>query len=303
MTDIALPRPARRPDARPARPARPGPAGIGRLQGARFGAFYLVAVVMALFALFPVIWLLITSFKPQADLTAQPVVLFPHHLTVASYSTAFSQAPFGRFYLNSIIVAVSSTLLTLVIGSLAGYAIARLSFPFKRTTLLAILAFSFFPPITGVVPLFNVFRHLGLLNTYWALIIPYTFATLPVCVWLMSAYLQDLPRELEEAAVVEGLSKLGAFVRVVLPVSTPGLVTAGLIVFATDWNEFLYALTFMTNINMRTLPVGIALYPGQYTFPWGVISAATVIALVPLGLAVAFFQRRLVSGLTLGAVK
>ena len=270
---------------------------------ARFGLFNASALILGLYALFPVLWIFVTSIKPQSQLTAQPIVLIPTSITGASYKTAFSQAPFGRFYLNSLIVSLSATVLCLVLGSIAGYDIARLRFRYKKVVLVGILAFSFFPQITSVVPLFSIFKSLGLLNTYWALIIPYTFMTLPICVWLMNAYLQDLPRELEEAGVMDGLSRFGTFYRIVLRVAIPGIVTAALIVFATDWNEFLYALTFMTNLNMRTLPVGIALYPGQYTFPWGVISAATVLALVPVALAVSVFQRRLISGLTLGAVK
>ena len=256
-----------------------------------------------MYAVFPVLWVLVTSIKPQSQVTSEPVVLFPTHPSIASYQAAFSTAPFGRFYENSLIVSLSSCAITLTLGTLAGYAIARLRFRFKQLVLLAILAFSFFPPILGVVPLFQIYRHLGLVNTYWALIIPYTFTNLPICVWLMSAYLRDLPKELEEAAMMDGMSRFGSFLRVVLRLSAPGLVTAALIVFAIDWNEFLYALTFMTDVNMRTLPVGIALYPGEYTFPWGVISAATVLALVPMALGVSVFQRRLVNGLTLGAVK
>ena len=267
------------------------------------GIFNLSAIILGFYALFPVIWILITSLKPQAQLTTQPVTLFPTSVTLGSYRTALSQAPFGRYYFNSLLVTVTSTVFSLTLGTFAGYALARLRFRFKRLILMVILAFSFLPPITLVVPLFNLFRHFNLLNTYWALIIPYTFLTLPICVWLMNAYLQDLPKELEEAAKVDGLSTLGAFFRIILRVSVPGVVTTGLIIFATNWNEFLLALTFMTNNQMRTLPVGIALYPGQYTFPWGIISAATVLALVPVALGVSVFQRRLISGLTLGAVK
>ncbi|CAG4911858.1 MULTISPECIES: carbohydrate ABC transporter permease [Acidithrix] len=270
---------------------------------ARMGLFNASAIVLGFYALFPVLWILITSLKPQAQLTTQPVTLIPSSLTLGSYRTALGQAPFGRYYINSLVVSVTATLASLILGTFAGYAIARLRFRFKKVILLVILAFSFLPPITLVVPLFNLFRHFNLLNTYWALIIPYTFLSLPICVWLMNAYLQDLPKELEEAAMVDGLGYFGAFFKIILRVSVPGIVTAGLIIFAGDWNEFLLALTFMTNNSMRTLPVGIALYPGQYTFPWGIISAATVLALVPVALAVSVFQKRLISGMTLGAVK
>ncbi|NNN11595.1 MAG: carbohydrate ABC transporter permease [Acidimicrobiaceae bacterium] len=294
------------PSRKRVRVKSPEPSKVARRHGwarARMGVFNLSAIILGFYALFPVIWILITSLKPQAQLTTQPVTLIPTSVTLGSYRTALSQAPFGRYYFNSLLVTVSSTIFSLILGTFAGYALARLRFRFKRLILMIILAFSFLPPITLVVPLFNLFRHFNLLNTYWALIIPYTFLTLPICVWLMNAYLQDLPKELEEAAMVDGLTTFGAFFRIILRVSVPGVVTTGLIIFATNWNEFLLALTFMTNNQMRTLPVGIALYPGQYTFPWGIISAATVLALVPVALGVSVFQRRLISGLTLGAVK
>ncbi len=300
--------PSQRDSKRKASPPRyrSGPVRRSKRSGwgkARMGLFNASAIVLGFYALFPVLWIIITSLKPQSQLTTQPVTLIPSSITLGSYRTALGQAPFGRYYINSLVVSISSTVATLFLGTLAGYAIARLRFRFKKTVLLVILGFSFMPPITLVVPLFNLFRHFALLNTYWALIIPYTFLSLPICVWLMNAYLQDLPKELEEAAMVDGLNYFGAFIRIILRVAIPGIVTAGLIIFATDWNEFLLALTFMTDNSMRTLPVGIALYPGQYTFPWGIISAATVLALVPVALAVSVFQKRLISGMTLGAVK
>jgi trehalose/maltose transport system permease protein len=265
--------------------------------------FYVLAAFFAAFAFFPMVWILDTSFKPLNQVTAQPVTYIPWPPTLENYQVAFGQAPFARYYLSSAIVSVISTLCCLVLAALAGYAIARLRFRGKQVVLIGVLMFSFFPAITQLVPLYNVMRTLNLLNTYPALIIPYTFHSLPMAIWLLSAYLRDIPRDLEEAAMVDGTTRLGAFVRVILPVSAPGFVTSGVIVFVWCWNEFLLALAFMTETNVKTLPVGIQQYQGQFTFPWGTISAATVLAVIPLVLLILIFQRRLITGLTAGAVK
>jgi multiple sugar transport system permease protein len=278
------------------------------LPGARRGisghlAFYVMAAAFALVAFLPMVWILDTSLKPLSQLTTQPPTYLPWPATLQNYVVAFAQQPFARYYLNSAVVSVAATAACLALAALAGYAIARLRFRWKRVVLIGILSASLFPPITQLLPLYNVMQTLGLLNNYLALIIPYTFHTLPMAIWLLSAYLRDIPRDLEEAAMVDGAGRMRALLRVVLPLSSPGLVTTGVIVFVYDWNEFLFSLTFMTQQDMRTIPVGIALYQGQYSFPWGTISAATVMAVIPLVLLILFFQRRLIAGLTAGAVK
>lgn len=249
------------------------------------------------------LWVFDTSIKALNEVTAQPVTYLPSHPTLENYQIAFGQAPFGRYYLNSTIVSLLSTFFCLALAALAAYAIARLRFRGKQWVLIGILMASFFPAITQLIPLYNIMRTLGLLNTYPALILPYTFHTLPMAIWLLSAYLRDIPRDLEEAAMVDGSSRIGAFLRVILPVSAPGFITAGIIVFVYNWNEFLLSLAFMTEQNVKTLPVGIQQYQGQFTFPWGTISAATVLAVIPLVLLILIFQRRLITGLTAGAVK
>lgn len=265
--------------------------------------FYVLATFFAIFAFFPMLWVFDTSIKALNEVTAQPVTYLPSHPTLENYQIAFGQAPFGRYYLNSTIVSLLSTFFCLALAALAAYAIARLRFRGKQWVLIGILMASFFPAITQLIPLYNIMRTLGLLNTYPALILPYTFHTLPMAIWLLSAYLRDIPRDLEEAAMVDGSSRIGAFLRVILPVSAPGFITAGIIVFVYNWNEFLLSLAFMTEQNVKTLPVGIQQYQGQFTFPWGTISAATVLAVIPLVLLILIFQRRLITGLTAGAVK
>lgn len=284
---------------------RSGMAGALRRPGqapAR-ASFYAVAVCFAIFSFFPMAWILLSSFMPLREITAQPLAYLPQPPTLDNYRFALQQAPFARYYLNSTVCSLAGTCACLVLAGLAGYAIARLRFRGKQLLLVGVLMMSFFPPITQLIPLYNIMNRLGLLNTYWALIIPYTFHTLPMAIWLLSAYLRDIPRDLEEAAMVDGTSRLGAFWRVIVPVSAPGFITAGIIVFVYNWNEFLFALTFEPNVDMRTIPVGIALYQGQFTYPWGTISAATALAVVPLVLIILVFQRRLITGLTAGAVK
>lgn len=289
-------------DRAPRRNAHAGVLDSLERAPARAG-FYVMATFFAVFSFFPMAWILLSSFMPLRELTSQPLQYLPEPPTLDNYRFALQQAPFARYYLNSTVCSVVATAACLVLAGMAGYALARLRFRGKQVVLVGILMASFFPPITQLIPLYNVMNRLNLLNTYWALIIPYTFHTLPMAIWLLSAYLRDVPRDLEEAAMVDGTSRLGAFWRVIVPISTPGFITAGIIVFVYDWNEFLFALTFEPNADMRTIPVGIALYQGQFTYPWGTISAATALALVPLVLIILLFQRRLISGLTAGAVK
>ena len=279
--------------------------GLARTPGRMPGhlGFYVMAIFFSVFSFFPMLWIAISSLMPIHQITAQPLEYIPSPPTLDNYRYAFSQAPFARFYLNSTVVSLVATFFCLILAALAGYAIARLRFRGKQYVLVGILAASFFPPITQLIPLYNLMNKFSLLNTYWALIIPYTFHTLPMAIWLISAYLRDIPRDLEEAAMVDGTSRLGAFWRVIVPISAPGFVTAGIIVFVYNWNEFLFALTFEPNAEMRTIPVGIALYQGQFTYPWGTIAAATTMAVVPLVLIILVFQRRLITGLTAGAVK
>lgn len=293
------------------RPAVLSSRETGRLIGAASGrgrgpanlGFYGLAIFFSVFAFFPMLWIFITSLKPAAEVAAQPVTYFPAHPTLDNYVIAFQQAPFARYYLNSAIVSIIATVVCLFLAGLAGYALARLKFRGKQYVLIGILTASFFPAIVQLIPLYNIMLNAHLLNTYPALIIPYAFHSLPMATWLLSAYLRDIPHDLEEAAMVDGTTRLGAFWRVILPISAPGFVTAGIVVFVYNWNEFLLALTFMSNPQFRTLPVGIALYQGQFTFPWGTISAATVVAVIPLVVMILVFQRRLITGLTAGAVK
>lgn len=306
-----------------ARRATPGRA-------ARYLAVRLGLAVMIVNGLFPAAWLLLTSFKRESELTRLPITYLPQHATLHNYVDVFTQNPFGRFLLNSAVVSLGSTLLCVLFAALAGYALARLRLRGRRAILTAIVMTSMFPALVMMVPLYRLFVGVpvpllsplvaylhamgwgfmptsidspNLLNTYWALIIPYVALSLPITTLILTSFFQLIPEDLEAAATVDGASRVGALFRVVAPLSAPGVVTAGIIAFVNAWNEFLLALTFNTAMSMRTVPVGITLYQGKFAFPWALISAAITIGIVPLVLLILFFQQRIISGLTAGGVK
>jgi len=259
-------------------------------------------VLVVVWSLAPFVWLLITSLKPAEELTRLPPLL-PSAPTGAHYLAVFSGYPFLRIIGNSVIVAAASTLLALAIGSAAGFALARLRVRHAPLILAAVLAVSMFPPIATVSPLFLAINAVGLRDTLLALIVTYTTFALPLAIWLLTNFFRQVPVEIYLAARVDGCSAFGAFVRVMLPLAAPGLIAAALLVFIFCWNEFLYALSFTATPAARTIPVGIALFPGLHEVPWGEIAAASVVVTLPL-VALAFvFQRRIIDGLTAGAVK
>jgi len=252
---------------------------------------------------FPALWILLTSLKTEAELIQLPITWVPAAPTLMNYVRAFRDQPLALFFLNSVIVAGVSTALAILVSALAAYAIARLHIPFRNLILSAIITVSMFPLISLMVPLFKVMRELSLLNTYLALILPYAVLSLPVCTLVMASFFQDIPPDLEAAAMVDGCSRVGALFKVVVPLAAPGVFTAGILAFVNAWDEFLLALTMMNRVSMRTLSVGITLYQGEFAFPWPLISAALIIALVPICIIIAVFQERVVGGLTAGGVK
>ncbi len=264
---------------------------------------YIAVLAMLINGVTPLLLMLATSLKSNVELVNKPITYWPQTPTLENYQQVFVQQPLLTFIVNSVWVALCSTLLTLVVSSLAAYALARLNLRGKRIIMALIIGASTFPLVTLLVPLFQTMRSLGLLNTYWALILPYTVLNLPVCTLVLISFFQSIPKNLENAAMVDGCSRLGALWHVVLPLAMPGVVTAGILAFVNAWDEFLLALSLNASMPMRTLPVGIVLYQGEFTFPWPIISAALVIAMVPVVLVVAWFQERIVGGLTAGGVK
>ncbi|UZX16077.1 carbohydrate ABC transporter permease [Thermus sp. PS18] len=272
--------------------------------GNRF-LFYLLVAFVVVYSVFPFGWAVISSFKPSDALFASNPSFLPLPFTLDHYRNVFLQANFGRNLLNSVVVAGGATLLSLVLGVLAAYALGRLPFPPRNAVLYLVLAMTMFPQISVLGGLFMLLRQAGLFNTHLGLILSYLLFTLPFTVWVLVGYFKGLPRELEEAAYVDGATPLQTLVRIMLPLTGPGLVTTGLLAFIAAWNEYLFALTFTVGDKVKTVPPAIASFGGATPFeiPWGSIMAASVVVTVPLVVLVLIFQQRIVAGLTAGAVK
>lgn len=252
---------------------------------------------------FPAVWILFTSLKKETELVQKPITWWPHDITLQNYVQAFTDQPLLRYLGNSLVVALGSTAVSLVVAACAAYAIARLNLKYRQLILTAIIASSMFPLVTLLVPIFETFRALNLLNTYTALILPYVVLNLPVCTLVLVSFFQSIPKDLENAAMIDGCTRMGALLKVVVPLAAPGVFTAGILAFVNAWDEFLLALSLNSSASMRTLPVGISLYQGEFTFPWPIISAALIVAIVPIAVLIALFQERVVGGLTQGGLK
>jgi len=267
----------------------------------RYGPTAVVALLVLATA-FPFYWAVVSSFTPEARLFEAPS-LWPGTPVLDHYRALFTERDFWVPIRNSLVVAGTTTLFCVSLGALCAYALARLEFRFKHAILGLILAVTMFPQISIVSPLYLVLRELGLINTYPGLILPYMTFAMPLTVWLLVGFFRQLPRELEEAAMVDGATRLQAFREIILPLALPGLATTAILTFVYSWNEFLFALSFTLGPERHTVPVAIALFRGQYQVPWGEILAAAVVATLPVAVLVLLFQRRIVQGLTAGAVK
>lgn len=264
----------------------------------------LIAGVLAAagFSLAPFMWFVATAFKTPAGVTAMPPEWIPSG-SMAFFHSAITRYGIFHYLLNSTIVAGIATLITVSSGALAGYALARLPRRWSQIILMGILACAMFPQIAIAGPVWQGLRLLGWLNAYQGLILPYVAFTLPLAVWILTLFFRELPEDVEAAALVDGCTRIGALVRVILPLSAPGLFTAAILTFIYAWNEFFLALLIMTDPAKQTMPVGIALFQGEYTIPWGEIAAASLITTAPLVVLVLLFQQRIVAGLSAGAVK
>jgi multiple sugar transport system permease protein len=263
----------------------------------------LAAGIVVVNGFFPALWILLTSLKTEAELVSKPITWLPHNPTLQNYVRAFSDQPLFSYMTNSALVAIGATVVSLLVSALAAYAIARLNLKHRQLILTCIVASSMFPLVTLLVPIFETMRSVGLLNTYTALILPYTVLNLPVCTLVLVGFFQGIPKDLENAAMIDGCTRMGALWRVVVPLAAPGVFTAGILAFVNAWDEFLLALSLNASASMRTLPVGITLYQGEFTFPWPIISAALIVAIVPIAVLIALFQERVVGGLTQGGLK
>jgi len=277
-------------------------------RGTREYTIWSVGIVLIIvMALFPVFWLLMLSFKSPA--TVGDGRLWPKEWTFENYEALFKggldDSPFLQPLINSILIALIATTIAIVLASFTAYAIARLSFPGKALVLGGSLAIAMFPPISVVGPLFDMWRALGLYDTYPGLIIPYLTFALPLAIYTLVAFFREIPWELEQAAQVDGATPWQAFRKVILPLAAPGVFTAAILVFIFAWNDFVFAITLTSSDAARTVPAALAFFQGesQFTAPTGNIAAAAILVTIPIILFVLLFQRRIVAGLTAGAVK
>jgi multiple sugar transport system permease protein len=267
--------------------------------------FWGLILVLAFLSLSPFLWQFLTSVKPSQEVFAIPPTYLPKQVSVESYTKIFQTRPFARYILNSCIVALGTTVLCLLISSFASYALARLRPVGGWFIQRSFLVVALFPPTVLFVPLYKMISYLGLTNNPLSLIFCYTALNLPFAIWVLSAYFRQIPSEIEEAAEVDGFGRWRRLWGVILPLAAPAIATTAILVFIFSWNEFLLALTFMREDTARTVPVGIGMLSGvsEHEIPWDQISAAVVITTLPVVTAVLAFQRRIVEGLTAGAVK
>ena len=252
--------------------------------------------------LFPAYWAVISSFTPESRLFAAPS-LVPSGLVLEHYRALFATRDFWTPVRNSLVVAGSTTLVAVALGSICAYALARLRFRGKAPVLAFVLAVSMFPQISIVSPLYLLLRELRLLNTFPGLVLPYLSFAMPLTIWLLTGFFRQLPADLEEAASMDGAGRIRTFWTIIVPLSWPGIATTAILTFLYCWNEFLFALSFTLGPERYTVPVAITLFRGQYQVPWGEILAAAVVATIPVVALVLIAQRGIVAGLTSGAVK
>ena len=251
----------------------------------------------------PFYWMVVTSLKTSAQLQSLVPYYYPSPSTLANYSALLGKSNFATWIKNSALVAVGATVITVIVSSLAGYSLTRLRYAGRRLLALTVLVVYLVPPTLLFIPLYSVLRSLGLVNSLWALLVAYPTFTVPFCTWLLMGFFRTIPRDLEEAAMVDGATRLQAFARVVLPLTTPGVLAAALFAFTLAWNEFLYALVFIHNTELKTIPVGLNDLMFGDIYLWGELMAASVLTSVPVIALYTYLQRYMVEGLTAGAVK
>ena len=267
-----------------------------------------IAITLVLiFALVPVLWLLSVSLKPPEQVADGRVI--PETFSLDNYKSlfegGFSESPFLHPLVNSIVIALITTVIAITLAAFTAYAIARLDFPGKRLILAGALAIAMFPPVSIVGPLFDMWRSFGIYDTYPGLIIPYLTFSLPLAIYVLTAFFREIPWDLEQAAQVDGATPFQAFTKVIMPLAAPGVFTAAILVFIFCWNDFVFAISLTSSNNSRTVPAALAFFTGESTFtePTGSIAAAAILVTIPIIIFVLLFQRRIVSGLTAGAVK
>ncbi|MFA9429499.1 carbohydrate ABC transporter permease [Egicoccus sp. AB-alg2] len=265
-------------------------------------ATYLVAAVVGLFSVFPLFWMVLTSIKPRAEIVTRDPVFWPSEFQWERYGDVLARG-FTTYLGNSLFIATTVTVIGVLVAALAGYSLARFDLPLKRYLLLVVLATQMFPVVVLLIPFFAVMRQLDLLNSYTGLIITYMSFSIPLAIWILRGFFRGIPDELEDAALVDGCSRFGAMWRIVLPLAGPGIAACSIYVFIAAWNEFLFALTFTSSDDMRTLPVALQAFIGRDATDHGAIMAASTLFTLPVVSFFLFVHKRLTEGMVSGAVK
>ncbi|WP_222429978.1 carbohydrate ABC transporter permease [Paenibacillus cremeus] len=264
---------------------------------------YCILIVVAITVLIPVLWMLSTALKSDTEIFSIPPRWIPSDVTTAAFHRIWTDYPFARYFLNSILVVSASTIISLLFSCLAGYGASRFQFRGKGLFLTFLLVTQMFPSIMLLIPFYKIIQTLGLINTHTALIMTYISFTIPFCSWMMMGYFQSIPKELDEAAAIDGCSRLRTFYQIVFPLSLPGVAATAIYSFITGWNEYMFALVLTQSETMKTVPIGIGQLIGQYKIMWNDMMSASLVAIIPLTLVFLFFQKYLISSLTAGAVK
>lgn len=260
-------------------------------------------LIVVLAAVLPAVWLVLTSLRPQSEIYTKNLTLFTRHTTLANYSSLLTATPFGTYIVNSVVVCTVATAIAVLVSLLAAYSFSRRRFPGRSALLLLVVFSQLFPYVILITPIFVIFHRLGLVDTRVGLILAYVAITIPFCTYLLLGYLDTIPRELDEAALIDGESTLGIIFRVIFPTVWPGIAATTIYAFANTWNEYVIALTLISRDDLKTIPLGLAGFYGQYTTRWDLVMTASVFALIPTLLIFLFLQRYLVSGLLAGSVK
>jgi multiple sugar transport system permease protein len=264
---------------------------------------YVILICAFVFAVFPIVWTLLTSLKSNADIVTADIQYLPLHPTFQNYVSLWEQAGFPAMFLNSAIVTLLTVLACLIVGVTGAYSLSRYRFRARGQILLFYLVIRMFPAVLLLLPIFIALRVLGLYDTHLGLALAYTAFLTPVAIWILKGFFDTIPPELEDAARIDGCTRAGAIVRVVLPLARPGVAATAVLIAISAWNEFLFALMLTTSQGIRTWPVGLQLMVGEYQLPWGLLTAGGIISIAPIVLFFILVQRSLVRGLTLGAVK
>jgi multiple sugar transport system permease protein len=266
-------------------------------------ATYAVLITLTVFCMFPLVWTLLTSLKYEADIVTQTMQYIPKRITFDNYVAIWTQSGFPTLVFNSFVVTATTVVLCLITGTLAAYSFSRFHYPGRGALMLGYLVIRMFPAVLMIIPLFILMRGVGLLDSRLGLALAYTSFLLPLFVWMLKGFFDAAPKELESAARIDGCTRLGAMVRIVLPLARNGLVATSVFVAIAAWNEFLFALMLTTSQGSRTWPVGLQLMVGEFQLPWGVLAAGGIISIIPVMILFAIVQRIMVHGITAGAVK